>query len=54
MERDWMYFVLLGFGAVFVWMLFRSGGIGGTKTSLIACAIAAGITYAVLFDWISF
>jgi len=49
LERDWIYFVLIALGAGLVFVLFRRGRYGRTRVVLIVCAIAVGITYAILF-----
>lgn len=49
MERNGLYFLLIALGAVILWALFRRGGTPVGRMSMIACAIAVGIAYAVLF-----
>ncbi|MEQ8440858.1 MAG: hypothetical protein RIM33_09585 [Alphaproteobacteria bacterium] len=49
MDRDWLYFALVALGAGIVFALFRRGSYGRTRVVLIACAVAVGITYFILF-----
>jgi hypothetical protein len=49
MERDALYFGMIALGGLLVWALFRRGRSTGGKVALVACMIAVGIAYALLF-----
>ncbi|MEQ8830929.1 MAG: hypothetical protein RLW87_14105 [Alphaproteobacteria bacterium] len=49
MERDMLYFGLIAGGSVLLWLAFRRGLPSRGRMSLIACGIAVGIAYLLLF-----
>lgn len=50
MERDWLYFGLVGLGGLLLWALFRRGLPTRGRMSLIASAVAVGLAYWILFE----
>ncbi len=52
MERDMLYFGLIAGGAVLLWLAFRRGLPSRGRMSLIACGVAVGLAYLLLFRMI--
>ncbi|MDW3205257.1 MAG: hypothetical protein R8L07_06895 [Alphaproteobacteria bacterium] len=52
MERDLLYFGLIAGGAALLWLVFRRGMPARGRMSLIACGVAVGLAYLLLFGMI--